>query len=232
MPCYLWYRGKGCAGRCVWQGQATHVFASRLPPLRQVAKLLSFGLRPFTTWLLQRNTCSVLLIYQWRPLRLCRLSAYWLTTQWSGLASRYIADLLTPVAEIPTRRVALGVHSDWACRFYSVLTATLRFGDQDCVAAPRVWKQLVNYRHSWNCRSTTVFKRKLKTSLFHMLRSIGKQLFLNCLMGQIPPRSTCKERSINNLYCIEVGVALPLRNRRSLRLTYRPLYIMLNWLFV
>jgi len=78
-----------------------------------------------------------------------------------GQAPKYIADLLTPVAEISSRSAfCASAHGDFAVR-----RPRLKIGERAfSVAAPRLWNQLPTDLKL--CQSTALFNRKLKTFLF------------------------------------------------------------------
>ena len=80
-----------------------------------------------------------------------------------GHAPDYISDLLTPVADIPTRS-SLRASSNG--NLFLPRTEQ-RFGDRAfSVAAPRVWNRLPTELKLMRS-STTTFKRHLKTILFN-----------------------------------------------------------------
>ena len=80
-----------------------------------------------------------------------------------GHAPQYIADLIRPVADLPSRASLRTAHSG---DLYVPRTCR-RFGDRAfAVAAPRVWNSLptdIQLHQS----TTTSFKRRLKTVLFN-----------------------------------------------------------------
>jgi len=67
VPCDLWYRGKGCAGRCVSQGHSTRVFASHFSSQTGWEDLAS-PTGTSSTIDLTSATPSLSLNYTWKPL--------------------------------------------------------------------------------------------------------------------------------------------------------------------
>lgn len=79
-----------------------------------------------------------------------------------GHAPQYIADLITPVADLPSRASLRTAHRGDLI----VPRSNRKFGERAfAVAAPRVWNTLSTDLKSQ--RSTTSFKRSLKTVLFN-----------------------------------------------------------------
>ena len=109
-----------------------------------------------------------------------------------GHTPDYIADLLTPVADIPTRS-SLRASSNGNL---FLLRAERRFGDRAfSVAAPRVWNRLLTELKLMRS-STTTFKRHLKTFLFNSAHSSTDY--------RMRHRTNCRRRTTNAAVTVTV----------------------------
>ena len=132
---------------------------SSLQRVLHAAARLVLNLRP------RDHVTPALLELHWLPIaeridfKLCLLVHKALV----GHAPRYIADLITPVAHLPSRPV---LRTALSGDLYVPRTRR-KLGDRAfAVAAPRVWNSLptdIKLHRS----TTTSFKRRLKTVLFH-----------------------------------------------------------------
>jgi len=95
---------------------------------------------------------------------------------------KYIADLLTLVAEISSRSaLRASAHGDFAVRRPGLKIVEHAFS----VAAPRLWSQLPAELKL--CQSTALFKRKLKTFLFIASYGVSENNIYTvlCALGQL-----------------------------------------------